>query len=132
DPPADVEPLRITLQPGAQPFRARTRRYGAAQSAVLPEHVHTLEKMGFVRRNNMSRWACAAVPVPKAGRPNEFRLTIDYRPVNVLTIPIAGTGADLTSSSENVDGAYGFAGFDMPSGFSQLPLDDDSQEIMSF
>ncbi|OWZ15859.1 Retrovirus-related Pol Polyprotein from transposon 301 [Phytophthora megakarya] len=57
---------------------------------------------------------------------------IDYRPVNVLTVPIADTGAELTSSTENVDGAYGFAGFDMPSGFSQLPLDDDSQEIMIF
>ncbi|OWZ17417.1 hypothetical protein PHMEG_0008641 [Phytophthora megakarya] len=61
--------------------------------------------------------------------PSEFRLTIGYQPVNVLTAPIADTGTDLMSSSENVDGAYGFAGFDMPSGFSQLPPDDDSQEI---
>ncbi|POM72163.1 Hypothetical protein PHPALM_11167 [Phytophthora palmivora] len=88
--------------------------------------------MGYIRRNNMSVWACAAVPVPKVNRPNEFRLTNDYRPVNAVTVPIAGTGSDLTSSSENVAGAYGFAGFDMPSGFSQLPLADDSQGSMSF
>ncbi|ETO73131.1 hypothetical protein F444_10899 [Phytophthora nicotianae P1976] len=104
DPPADVEPLRITLKPGAQPFRAHPRRYSSAQT----------------------------VPVAMVGRPNEFRLTVDYRPVNAATVPIAGTGADLTSSSGIVAGGYGFAGFDMLSGFSQLPLDKVSREPMSF
>ncbi|OWZ12630.1 LOW QUALITY PROTEIN: hypothetical protein PHMEG_00014178 [Phytophthora megakarya] len=133
DPPADVVPLRITLRPDAKPFRARSRRYFPAQSAFIRDHVRLL-KNGIVRRNNISLWACAAVPVPKANRPNEFRLTIAYRPVNAVTIPIAiaSTGSDLTSSSESVDGAYGVAGFDMPSGFSQLPLDKDSQDPMSF
>ncbi|POM57618.1 Hypothetical protein PHPALM_37843 [Phytophthora palmivora] len=65
DPPAKVEPLRITLRSDAKRFRARPRRYSPAQSAFLSEHVRSLEKMGYIRRDNMSVWACAAVPVPK-------------------------------------------------------------------
>ncbi|OWZ13662.1 hypothetical protein PHMEG_00012973 [Phytophthora megakarya] len=116
------------------------RQLNPGPECLLGEHVRTLEKMGFVRRNNISRLACVVVAntwlnschYVKTARLNEFRLTIEYRPVNALTVPITDAGAGMTSSSENVDGAYGFAGFDMPCGFSQLPLDDDSHEIMSF
>ncbi|OWZ15917.1 hypothetical protein PHMEG_00010362 [Phytophthora megakarya] len=56
-------------------------------------------------------------PMPKANRSTPFWLTADYRPVNGMTIPIA---------------AYGFAGFNMSSGFSQLPLAKGSHNIMRF
>uniref|UniRef100_H3H4K2 Reverse transcriptase/retrotransposon-derived protein RNase H-like domain-containing protein n=1 Tax=Phytophthora ramorum TaxID=164328 RepID=H3H4K2_PHYRM len=56
----------------------------------IREYVKSLVAEGLVTKNNAARWACAVVPVRKPGSRDKFRLTIDYRPVNRLTIPIAG------------------------------------------
>ncbi|EGZ28998.1 hypothetical protein PHYSODRAFT_434001, partial [Phytophthora sojae] len=65
DPPADIAPLRIKLIEGAKPFRARSHRYAPAQRNFLREYTKRPELMGFIRQNNQSHWACAAVPVAK-------------------------------------------------------------------
>ncbi|KAG6599644.1 uncharacterized protein IUM83_19361 [Phytophthora cinnamomi] len=64
DPPANVEPLRITIRDGAQPYRTRPRRYAPAQSDFLQAHTQKLLDMGFISRNQQSHWACAAVLLP--------------------------------------------------------------------
>ncbi|GMF51975.1 unnamed protein product [Phytophthora fragariaefolia] len=132
DPPAEIEPLRIKLVDDAKPFRARARRYAPAQHKFLREYAKRFEQLGLIRQNNQSHWACAAVPVAKPKSPGEFRMTIDYRPVNAMTVPIACSAQDVVDSAEEAEGAYGFADFDMPKGFWQLPLHPDSQAIMSF
>ncbi|OWZ02675.1 hypothetical protein PHMEG_00025723 [Phytophthora megakarya] len=90
DPPTDIEPLRIKLIDGAKPFRARARRYPPAQRRFLRMYAKRLELLGFIRQNNQIHWVCAAVSVAKPKSPGEFRMTIDYRPVNAMTVPIAG------------------------------------------
>ncbi|KAG6572754.1 uncharacterized protein IUM83_18670 [Phytophthora cinnamomi] len=45
DPPANVEPLRITIRDGAQPYRTRPRRYAPAQSDILQAHTQKLLDM---------------------------------------------------------------------------------------
>ncbi|OWZ07339.1 hypothetical protein PHMEG_00020277, partial [Phytophthora megakarya] len=100
DPPADIAPLRIQLVEGATPFRARSRRYAQAQRNFLRQYTKRLELMGFIRQNNQSHWACAAVPVAKPKSQDEFRMTIDYRPVNALTVPIAGAVQDIADSAD--------------------------------
>ncbi|GMF23876.1 unnamed protein product [Phytophthora fragariaefolia] len=132
DPPAEIEPLRIKLVDDAKPFRARARRYAPAQRKFLREYAKRLEQLGLIRQNNRSHWACAAVPVAKPKSPGVFRMTIDYRPVNAMTVPIAGSAQDVVDSAEEAEETYGFADFDMPKGFWQFPLHPDSQEIMSF
>ncbi|POM57580.1 Hypothetical protein PHPALM_37884 [Phytophthora palmivora] len=57
--------------------------------------------------------------------------TIDYRPVNKVTVPIGGSMPNLAVVSSGVRGTKLFAKFDMTKGFWQLPLDVDSQELMS-
>eukprot|EP00644_Phytophthora_capsici_P015122 jgi/Phyca11/127654/e_gw1.71.78.1 len=78
DPPADIAPLRIKLVEVAEPFRARSRWYAPVQRSFLREYTKRLERMGFIRQNNQSHWACAAVPVAKPKVPGGFRMTIDY------------------------------------------------------
>lgn len=72
------------------------------------------------------------MPVKKSGSKLEFRITSDYRPVNAMTAPIAGTTPDMAVVTQYVHDAYGFTRFDMKTGFCQLPLDAESQEILSF
>ncbi|POM68944.1 Hypothetical protein PHPALM_14828 [Phytophthora palmivora] len=131
DEPTRVEPMRITLRPDAQPYRSGVRKYPDMQRAFLRTYVQELLDNGLVRRNNSSRWACAALPVRKAGG-DGFRITVDYRPVNKLTVPLAGTTPNLTAVTQSVRGAYGFGQFDLFKRFWQLPLMEECQELLSF
>ncbi|GMF20134.1 unnamed protein product [Phytophthora fragariaefolia] len=129
DGPARVRPYSVKLKPDAIPFRCRPRRYPPLQSDFLRSLVAELQQFGLVRLNNASRWACAAVPVRKAGLKDAFRLTTDYRPVNWMTVPIAAAVPKLAVVTGRVRGAQAMAKFDMFKGFWQLPLAEDSQEI---
>ncbi|KAE8906315.1 hypothetical protein PF003_g10148 [Phytophthora fragariae] len=131
DAAADVQPLEVRLEEGAQPYRSGVRRYPEAQRQFLREYVRELESAGLVERNTQSRWACPALPVAKRGT-DEFRITIDYRPVNRLTVPLAGASPNLAVVTESVRGSYGFGAFDFHRGFWQMPLHTNSREIFSF
>eukprot|EP00644_Phytophthora_capsici_P012504 jgi/Phyca11/122030/e_gw1.46.463.1 len=131
DEPADVEPLEVRLEPGAEPYRSGVRRYPEAQWQFLRDYVRELEEAGLVVRNNQSRWSCPALPVAK-GSSGEYRITIDYRPVNRKTIPLAGASPNLAVAVESVRGAYGFGAFDFYKSFWQMPLHPDSREFFSF
>ncbi|GMF30981.1 unnamed protein product [Phytophthora fragariaefolia] len=96
------------------------------------DYTKQLVQFGFVRRNDAARWACAAVPARKTGTVDSFRITNDYRPVNKLTIPIAGVMLNLDAMLEQVAGSSCFAKFDLMKGFWQMPLHPDSQEVLSF
>ena len=72
-------------------------KYSPLQSEFLKKYVVELEQYGFIRKNDRSRWACAAVPARKSGSIMDFRITNDYRPVNSMTIPIAGTTPNLNT-----------------------------------
>ncbi|POM60741.1 hypothetical protein PHPALM_30355 [Phytophthora palmivora] len=131
DPPTNVEPLKVRLQPDAQPYRSGTRKYPEPKRKFLRDFVQELERNGLVRRNNTGRWACPALPVVKP-HSEDFRCTIDYRPVNRVIIALAGATPNMLSVIQSVKGAYGFGLFDLFKGFWQLPLDVASQELFSF
>ncbi|KAG3066531.1 hypothetical protein PI125_g23853 [Phytophthora idaei] len=131
DAPADVEPLKVQLRDDAKTYRSGTRKYPELQRTFLRDFVRELEKNGLVRRNNSSRWACPALPVKKPHN-DEYRCTIDYRPINKCTMPLAGATPNLSAVTLCVKGAYGFGLFDLFKGFWQLPLDPVSQELFSF
>ncbi|KAF0702438.1 hypothetical protein AaE_015927 [Aphanomyces astaci] len=61
-----------------------------------------------------------------------FRLTIDYRIINSQTIPLAGAMPFQFLVLENVRGAKYLGVFDLTKGFWQLPLEKNSQELLSF
>ncbi|KAG2773180.1 hypothetical protein PC129_g17227 [Phytophthora cactorum] len=132
DPPANVEPLQVTLRQDAVPFRSPPRKYAPLQVQFIREYVKSLVDNGLVEQNNASRWACAVVPVRKPGTKDKFRLTIDYRPVNRVTVPIAGTMPSVATTVDAFNGKNVFGRFDFTQGFWQLPLHKDSQEVFSF
>ncbi|OWZ12282.1 hypothetical protein PHMEG_00014584 [Phytophthora megakarya] len=103
DPPADVEPLEVQVVPGATPFRCNLRKYPERQRAFLREYVQQLVNAGLVRHNNDNRWACATLPVKKAN--NEYRMTIDYHPVNRSTVPPATATPNLAVVTQSMKGA---------------------------
>ncbi|POM59744.1 hypothetical protein PHPALM_31477 [Phytophthora palmivora] len=88
------------------------------QRDFLQTYVQGLLDNGPVRRNNISRWAYAALPARKAGG-DGFRITVDYQPVNKLMVPLAGATPNLTAVSQSVLGG-------------SLPLLEECQELLSF
>ncbi|KAG3046898.1 hypothetical protein PC121_g20390 [Phytophthora cactorum] len=127
-----VGPLRVTLKPDAVPYRSPPRKYAPLQAQFIREYVKSLVDNGLVEQNNASRWACAVVPVRKPGTSDKFRLTIDYRPINSMTVPIAGTMPTAATTNESFHDKKVFASFDFTQGFWQLPLDEESREVFSF
>ncbi|GMF38278.1 unnamed protein product [Phytophthora fragariaefolia] len=131
-PPAGVEPLQVTLREDAVPFRCHGRNYPPLQAEFIRGYIRQLLERGLIRKNNASKWASAVVPVRKPGIDNQFRLTIDYRPVNAQTAPVAGRMPTQGEVIDAVRGAKFYARFDLPEGFWQFPLHENSQEIFSF
>uniref|UniRef100_H3H7U3 Reverse transcriptase n=1 Tax=Phytophthora ramorum TaxID=164328 RepID=H3H7U3_PHYRM len=120
------------LREDARPYRSPPRKYAPLLAEFIREYVKSLVAEGLVTKNNAARWACAVVPVRKPGSRDKFRLTIDYRPVNRLTTPIAGVMPSTATVMEVLLGKKVFARFDLTHGFWQLTLHPDCQELFSF
>ncbi|KAH9117954.1 hypothetical protein LEN26_012317 [Aphanomyces euteiches] len=84
DPPVKVEPLRVTLKADAKPVRCKARRYSKEQREFMAKHVDELQAAGLCYRNPRSKW-CSAPLIVKKPDANEFRMTVDVRPVNAQT-----------------------------------------------
>ncbi|OWZ14282.1 LOW QUALITY PROTEIN: hypothetical protein PHMEG_00012264 [Phytophthora megakarya] len=95
--------LRDLVTSYSHVFRVNLGRDGAADVQPLEflwEYVRELEEADLIQRNTQRRWACRALPVAKRGT-DEFRITIDYRPVNRLTVPLAGASPNLAVVTES-------------------------------
>ena len=87
DPPARVEPLRVTLKPGARPVKARTRVYNPVKIAWLAACMASLAALGLVFFNVQSMRASAAMTTPKN---RGVRLVSDFRAANQRVEKVPG------------------------------------------
>ena len=67
DPPARVEPLRITLKPGAPPVKTRPRVYNPVKTAWLASCMSSLTPLGLVFLNVQAVCASAAMDTMNKG-----------------------------------------------------------------
>ncbi|GMF18626.1 unnamed protein product [Phytophthora fragariaefolia] len=107
----------VTLQADGVPHRSAPRRCAPLQAQFVREYVGLLVANGLVEKNNASRWASAVVPVSKPGSRDQFRLTIDYRLVNRVTVSIAGSMPTSATTTDAFAGKKLFASFDFTQGF---------------
>ena len=129
-PPADVPPLYITPAPNSKPYRSVQRRYAPQQREFIIKTINKLESIGAIYKNPSARWASPALAVPKPGS-NKFRFTVDLRGPNARTIPIQSAMPHLESKFQDVSGSNCFAHMDLADGYWQVPLSEESQEMMS-
>ena len=135
DPPAKVPPMKINLKPDAKPTKAANRRYPPMYREFMHKRLTELEKFGMVYRNNQSRYSSAVHVVPKVDKPTDIdkhlRWTVDTRAVNAQTETMTWPMPNLDVVSESIAGSKYFASLDFMKGYWQMPLHEDSQEIMS-
>ena len=129
--PADIDPLRVNLKPGAMPIRAKQRRYPPPEKAFMVRYVRQLLKLGLVKRATSPKWVSAPLIVPKRP-PALYRLTVDYRPVNNATIQTFWPMPNIESELADARDARAFAAIDFCSGYWQAPLHPDSQPLFAF
>ncbi|POM67205.1 Hypothetical protein PHPALM_16832 [Phytophthora palmivora] len=125
--PARVEPLKEWSHIDANQGNIHQRKI-----KFLDEHIAQLMQFGFIKKNNLSKWASNAVPVRKSDDKTGFRVTNAYIDVNKRTVPIAGTMPHLSVVLSFVAGVKFIAKFDMFKGFWQIMLAEECQEIFSF
>ncbi|CAN0031980.1 unnamed protein product, partial [Chrysoparadoxa australica] len=84
DPPANVEPMRVTLKQGAEPIRARARKAKPEARRWLHEFMQLLVAAGLVYVNAQAVWASCVMARPKPGGKG-YRMVGDFRPPNSVT-----------------------------------------------
>ena len=129
--PADIEPMRVNLNPGATPVRAKQRRYPPPKRDFMIPYVRQLLNLGFVKKVSAPEWVSAPLIVPKKP-PAMYRLTVDYRPVNNATAQTFWPMPNIETELSEARGSKAFASIDFCSGFWQAPLHDASQPLFAF
>jgi hypothetical protein len=90
DVPAKLKPFKAHLKSDAVPRRARARKYASKHRNWMMKHVKMLEKNGFIRKNPSCQRSSRVLIVPKPGKRDEFRMTVDCKCTNSQMQPVAG------------------------------------------
>jgi hypothetical protein len=81
DHPANVNPLVIKLQDGAELVRMPARKYVPPQLKFMRDKIRELKELGLVYMNTEAEWANPPLILPKPG-PDQYRMTVDLRVPN--------------------------------------------------
>lgn len=77
DGPEKVKRFKVPLNSDALPTRARARKCACKHRDIWIKDVKMLQKKALIKTNPGSRWFSPVVMVPKAERPDQFRMTVD-------------------------------------------------------
>jgi hypothetical protein len=81
------------------------------------KHVKMLEKNGFIRKNPSSRWFSPVLIVPKPGKRDEFRISVDFRYANSKVRPVEGFLPILDVNFQHLEKAAWLSSLDAFKGF---------------
>ena len=131
DPPVSVPPMIIEIEGDERPIKVRQRTYSPEQLSFLKRKVQELVKVGYIYRNNASKWACAPLIVPKEGKEG-YRFTVDLRPINAQTKKNVWPMPHADQMLAKLTGSKVWFNLDFIHGYWQFPLSEKSQECQSF
>ena len=122
DKPTGLPPPRshfhtIPLIPGAQPFKLRPYRYSPAQKDEIEQQVQELLRNGMIQESS-SPFASPVLLVKK--KTGEWRLCVDYRRLNALTIKNSYPMPIMEEFLDELAGALWFSSLDLRYGYHQI------------
>ena len=130
--PSKLDDFKIRVKEGAVPKKVKARSYNPLAYQLLKKTVMELEANGLIRLNKNSRWAAPVLMIPKPIRPGEYRVCVDLRYINHLTIPTQWPMPDIEKIISQTAGAKYFFTGDFLQGYWQAKVHEDSQEYYSF
>lgn len=130
----DVIRHHIQLKPGTQPVFTRQYRIPESQKEEVQRQINEMETKGIIEKSD-SPWNSPLLLVPKkaneAGE-RKFRLVVDYRKLNSVTIPQAYPIPLIDEIVDQMGDSKIFTTLDLQGAFHQIPLDHSSREYTAF
>ncbi|GJU27427.1 putative reverse transcriptase domain-containing protein [Tanacetum coccineum] len=127
-PPRQVE-FRIDLIPGAAPVARAPYRLAPSEMKELSKQLQELSKKGFIRPSS-SPWGAPVLFVKK--KDGSFRMCIDYRELNKLTIKNRYPLPRIDDLFDQLQGSSVYSKIDLRSGYHQLRIREEDIPITAF
>ncbi|GJU54571.1 reverse transcriptase domain-containing protein [Tanacetum coccineum] len=121
-PPVREIEFRIELIPGATPVAKSPYRLAPSELEELSGQLRELQDKGFIRPS-LSPWGASILFVKKKDR--SFRMCIDYRELNKLTIKNRYPLPRIDDLFDQLQGSQFFSKIDLRSGYHQLRVHED-------
>ncbi|KAD4586323.1 hypothetical protein E3N88_23924 [Mikania micrantha] len=121
-PPERQVEFRIDLVPGANPVAKAPYRLAPSELQELASQLQELTDKGFIRPSH-SPWGAPVLFVKK--KDGSFRMCIDYRELNKLTIKNRYPLPRIDDLFDQLQGSAWFSKIDLRSGYHQLRVHDD-------
>ena len=118
-PPARADVLTIEVEPGAAPISRAPYRLAPTEMAELKKQLEELSDKGFIRPST-SPWGAPVLFVKK--KDGSFRLCIDYRGLNKVTIKNKYPLPRIDELLDQLQGASWFSKIDLASGYHQIAI----------
>lgn len=128
-PPARAGDHTINLVPGSNPPASKIYPLSGAQLAELRAQLQELLERGFIRPST-SPFGAPILFVPK--KDGGWRLCIDYRALNKITIRNQHPLPRIDEMFEQLHGSAFFTKLDLASGYHQIRMSQDSIEKTAF
>ncbi|GKD68644.1 putative reverse transcriptase domain-containing protein [Tanacetum coccineum] len=116
-PPARPVEFQIDLIPEAAPIARAPYRLAPSEMKELSEQLQELSDKGFIRPSS-SPWGAPVLLVKK--KDGSFRMCIDYRELNKLTVKNCYPLLRIDDSFDQLQGSSIYSKIDMRSGYHQL------------
>ncbi|GJW93492.1 putative reverse transcriptase domain-containing protein [Tanacetum coccineum] len=127
-PPRQVE-FRIDLIPGAAPVARTPYRLAPSEMKELSKQLQELSEKGFIRPSS-SPWGAPVLFVKK--KDGSFRMCIDYRELNKLTIKNRYPLPRIDDLFDQLQGSSVYSKIDLRSGYHQLRIREEDIPITAF
>ncbi|KAI3776561.1 hypothetical protein L1987_46347 [Smallanthus sonchifolius] len=121
-PPVRQVEFRIDLVPGANPVARAPYRLAPSEMHELASQLQELSDKGFIRPSH-SPWGAPVLFVKK--KDGSFRMCIDYRELNKLTIKNRSPLPRVDDLFDQLQGSTCFSKIDLRSGYHQLCVQED-------
>ena len=119
----------IELLEGSKPIKQKAYRISQVQLLALKEKLKKLIDKGFIAPSHSS-WSSPIVLVQKKN--GRWRLCINYRLLNKITKKDAYAIPIIQEIFDGLKDAVIFSTIDLSSGYHQIPMYENDQEITSF
>ncbi|KAI3802065.1 hypothetical protein L1987_30189 [Smallanthus sonchifolius] len=128
-PPVRQVEFRIDLIPGANPVARAPYRLAPSEMQELESQLQELSDKGFIRPSH-SPWGAPVLFVKK--KDGSFRMCIDYRELNKLTIKNRYPLPRIDDLFDQLQGSTYFSKIDLRSGYHQLRVQEEDVPKTAF
>ena len=121
--------VEMSIKTTGPPIKQRAYRLPLVKRQAVEEQVNALKEQGIISPS-MSEWASPVVIVPK--KDGKFRLCIDYRKLNSVTVKDSHPIPNIRDIFDQLQGASYFSLIDLQQGYHQVRLAKDSRAKTAF